>query len=415
MICRTTLIFVSITLIFSALSLAQSPEFAWASPRSIALGGISTTGFDEPSAMHLNPAALVDIERFTLNAGTGVRIVNGTYSDASESADSEQNIMPFPSISAATNLGSRLAAVGLSLNTFDYTHLEYPAGSSNRYQGNEMLLYSGGLDAALAFMPIRNWSVGFKVGYMAAHAEWTRQLNPFPDTPQRNLDMQWKLDMDATADWSALFGVIWSPNYRFEAGLTYRPPMAYHFQPDISVTLPDVMGGETISSEAKDLRMEIPQEIRLGFHWLASERIDLYLDAGWTNWASLDTLEITTIDPKENIIDSKYTYQIDLDDVWHGHLGVEYLTSSLLTLRFGAFYYSDASNSELDTTFSARGEHYGYTTGAGLHLFEWDIDFAVGQTIYPEKEITGTKTPFPQSAKTEFDEIFGSISVRYRF
>ncbi|MBN1296340.1 outer membrane protein transport protein, partial [bacterium] len=226
---------------------------------------------------------------------------------------------------------------------------------------------------------------------------------------------RYALDMDSAADWSALVGVIWSPSYRFEAGLTYRPAMAYHFSPDIQVTLPEIMGGTTITSSAQDLRVDIPQEVRLGCHWLASERLDIYFDAGWTQYSTMETLEITANDPLSPYIERKFSIPMEFEDVWHGHLGLEYLASGLLTLRIGGYYYSEAGQPEYESTLSPKGERFGITGGAGIHLFEWEIDLAAGQTIYPSRRVTGSATPLALTADTEFSEIFGSVAVRYRF
>ena len=413
--CRHCSIFFLLFVVTTITAMAQAPMFRWSSSRSMALGGIGTTGFDEPSAMHLNPASLVDIERFSLNAGIGSEILNGTVNTDKTTVDSDKNFTIMPSVTDAINFGSRLVGAGISLNSFDSYHISYPSSAENRYQGTEMSLYSGGFDAAIGFMPIKNWAFGFKIGYMAAHAEWIRNVNPFPDDPNNNLDMKWRLDMDSTSDWNALAGAIWSPSYRFEAGLTYRPPLAYHFDPDISLELPELMGGVTIRSGAKELRMEVPQEIRLGFHWLASERIDLYLDAGWINYASLETLEITAKDPKPQYIDKTFQIPIDMDDVWHGHAGIEVLASSFLTLRTGGYYYSDGGNESYENTLLPQGEHYGITAGFGLHLFEWDVDVACGKTFYNKRRISGSELPFPLSAETEYDLSFGAVSVKYRF
>lgn len=394
---------------------AQAPFFTGSSPRSMALGGVGSTGFDEPSAMHLNPAGLMDIERFSLNAGLASTYLDGTVDADETSSSTDDAFTIMPGVSGAVNLGSRLVAAGFSLNTFDYQHVSFPADAVNRYQGTEMLLYSGGFDAALGFMPIRNWAFGFKVGYMAAHAEWNRTLNPFPENPDPSVDIDVRMDMNSTTDWNALLGVIWSPSYRFEAGLTYRPPLAYHFEPDIEVKLPEILGGTTLGSGAKELRVEIPQEIRLGFHWLASERIDLYLDAGWTNYGSLDDMEITAEDPKAPFIFEKLKIPVDMDDVWHGHVGLEYLASGLLTLRFGGFYYSAGGNEAYELSLFPQGERYGFTAGLGIHLFEWDIDLAGGQSILETRRVTGSETPFPLTAETDYTNTFGAVSVRYRF
>ncbi|MBN1295666.1 hypothetical protein JXA80_02730, partial [bacterium] len=175
--CRFRLIALMLCIATGWVAQGQAPDFAWSSPRSMALGGVGTTGFEDPSTMHLNPAALMETERFSITTGLGASLFNGSFDSPGGAFDADTNMAWFPSISTAINFGSRLVAAGFSLNTFDYRHVEFTENRPNRYQGTEWMLYSGGFDFALGFMPIRDWAFGFKIGYLTAHAEWDRMVN----------------------------------------------------------------------------------------------------------------------------------------------------------------------------------------------------------------------------------------------
>ncbi len=395
---------------------AQSPLFTWASPRSMALGGVSTTGFDESATMHLNPASLVEIERFTVSSG-----ISGYMSDHSvdiEGQDSIDNSLSpslAPHLTAAINFGSRLACAGISLNTFDCYRLSLPSDGSTRYQGTDLTLYSGGLDLALGFMPIRDLSFGFKLGLMGASAQWNRSISPLNNDPDPVFDMDWELDMTAVSDYSLLAGVIWSPAYRFKAGLTYRPEMRYRFDGTISTQLPEIMGGEVIRSDCRTVTVTIPQEIRLGCHWVASERVDLYADMGWTGNSSIDTVNIKADDPKPPFIDGVTSIPMRQKDVWHGHVGAEYVASGFVTLRAGGFYYSDSGRPQYESSLIPESAHWGITSGVGFHFFEWDIDAMAGYVAYDPATITGTALSVPLAAEVTNAGYVSSVSFRYHF
>lgn len=397
---------------------AQSPMFTWSSPRSIALGGVSTTGFKEPATMHLNPAALVEIERFTMSSGLAGNVHDQSIT-MSDSTNTENLIQPAmaPHVTAAVNFGSRLVCAGFSLNTFDTYRMYLPGDSMARYQGTDLTLYSGGFDVALGFMPIRDLAFGFKLGLMGAKAGWNRRVSPFNNDPDPDFDMRWNLDMETTSEYSVLVGAIWSPGYRFKLGMTYRPEMRYQFDSTIETELPDPMGGERISSGTRPVNVTIPQELRLGFHWLASERMDLYMDLGWTQNSGIDPVVIEADDPKPPYIDPKLTVPFRQDDAWHGHLGLEYMVSGFFTLRAGGFYYTGSDRPDYSNVMIPDSAHWGVTSGVGFHFFEWDIDVAGGWIDYDPISMNGSAYPaqLRLSADKDVSQYTGAVSVRYHF
>ncbi|MBN1878759.1 outer membrane protein transport protein [bacterium] len=416
MINKLCLASIALICIMTTDALAQSPFFSWASPRSMALGGVSTTGFDEPATMHLNPASLVEIDRLTVSSGLAVTLLDETVTvDGQSPIDNRMSPAIAPNLTTAVNFGSRLISAGISLNTFDSYRLSLPSDSLTRYQGTDLTLFSGGLDVALGFMPIRDLSFGIKLGLLAATAKWNRRISPFNDDPDPEFDMHWSLDMNALSDYSVLFGTTWSAGYRFKAGLTYRPQMRYRFDATIENELPEVMGGEVITSKIRDLSITIPQEIRLGFHWLATERMDLYMDVGWTENSKIDSITLKADDPKPPYIDATTTIPVRLKDVWHGHLGIEYMASGFFTLRAGGFYYNRSGRPEYESTMIPETAHFGVTTGVGFHFFEWDLDASAGWIDYETVTMSGTALPFPLDAEKNVSRYVGAVSVRYHF
>jgi long-subunit fatty acid transport protein len=395
---------------------AQSPVFSWASPRSMALGGVSATGFDQPSNMHLNPASLVEIERFTLSSGLALTMMDGEVNpDGHTSSRTQNEIMPAPHITAGFNFGARLISAGISLNTFDTYRVRFPSNAGTRYQGTDMMLYSGGIDLGIGFMPIQNWAFGLKLGLLSSYGKWERSINPFPSNPEPEFDMRWKLRMHSFSDVSFLAGVQWSPTYRFKTGLTWRPQMRYEFNPKVSLELPDIMGSAVISSDAGRLRITIPQEIRMGMHWIASERIDVYVDVGWTEYSRITTRAVTAKDPKSPYIPEETLIPVNLNDVWHGHIGIEYLVSGFLTLRAGGFYYTESVRPDYEISLIPQESRYGYTAGVGLNFFAWLMDIAVGKAEYDSGRISGGELPFPLQADTEYSQYFAAVSLTWSF
>ncbi len=416
MVSKKTLFLMIIPAFLCAALHAQSPPFRWASPRSMALGGFTATGFNEPANMHTNPASLFEIERFTISTGLAGSLIDGSVEpDGAKRWKTLDKPSLAPNFTAGINFGARLVSAGISLNTFDTYKIKFPDKASTRYQGTDMTLYSGGLDLAIGFMPFQDWAFGVKAGLRGSHIQWERKINPFPSSPDPTFDMNWKLKMKSFSDIDFLGGVLWSPSYRFKTGLTYRPQMRYDLDTKITTELPDIMGGSVISSGTRNIRIEIPQEVKIGFHWIATERIDLYLDAGWTEYSRLKTLTIKADDPSPPYIPAETTIPSRMKDIWHGHVGIEYMVSGFMTLRTGGFYYTESRIPGYEMSLIPSTAQRGITAGLGLDFFEWHLDISAGQARYDSAKITGAKFPYPLKADTDYSRYFAAISMTYSF
>ena len=416
MISKKSLFLLIIPILLSATLHAQSPPFSWASPRSMALGGVTATGFNEPANMHTNPASLFEIERFTISSGIAGSVLTGNVKpDANKRWSIKERPSLAPDFTAGINFGARLVSAGISLNSFDTYRIKFPDNAPTRYQGTNMTLYSGGLDLAVGFMPFQDWAFGLKAGLRGSHIEWERKINPFPSNSDPTFDMNWKLKMKSLSDINFLGGILWSPSYRFKTGLTYRPQMRYDLDTNIYTELPDIMGGATISSGARNVRIVIPQEAKIGFHWIATERIDLYLDVGWTEYSRLKTLTIKADDPLPPYIQAETTIPSRMKDIWHGHFGIEYMVSGFMTLRTGGFYYTESQIPKYEMSLIPTTAQRGITAGVGLDFFEWHLDISAGQARYDSDKITGSKLPYPLKADTDTSRYFAAISMTYSF
>ena len=102
MISKKSLFLLIIPILLSATLHAQSPPLSWASPRSMALGGVTATGFNEPANMHTNPASLFEIERFTISSGIAGSVLTG---NVKPDADKRWSIKERPSLAPDFKIG----------------------------------------------------------------------------------------------------------------------------------------------------------------------------------------------------------------------------------------------------------------------------------------------------------------------
>lgn len=393
----------------------QGSMFSFSSPRSMGLGGFTVTGFDDASNIILNPAALPKVGQSQVMLTLGA---NQTDLDVtSDSGDVKSNSSPtlFPFAGMVLDFNSRLVGAGISVSTFNRYHIEYPDSGSTRYQGTELDYSSGSVDLALGFIPTREFAIGVRVGYMVAQTTWNRKQNAFGTDPGLDpvFDADWEVSMDATADIFASAGVIWTPSYRFEMGLTWRPPLAHHFNGSLTVKLPDIQGGGEFKSDLKEVRITIPQETRLGFHWIATERLDLYMDAAWTQYSRVDHIDLTAKKPHAPTIPKRLIIPVKLKDEYSVHAGLEVLSSSLTTVRLGGFFASATRKSGYETALMPYGNRYGVTAGLGLRFSRSRIEIGLGKSWMTDSDITGEALPFPLEGSVAGDGYFGSMSFSF--
>ena len=351
--------------------------------RSAALGGVTSTGFAESSSILANPAALTKLEQSEMQLCLGTHIIDSSFNPDNGWSSAESDFEPYlvPFAGYVLNFGSRLFSMALSVSTFENYTVKFPVNGIQRYQLTEMKMLTGAFDVALAFVPTQELSFGVKVGYLAGTTKWSRAVSPFGSDPSGSGDMDYleTLEFETEADLNLSAGMIWSPIYRFELGLTYQPPLAYHYDPEISVSLPEAMGNTKITRGLKKERITIPQTASLGIHWIAGERMDLYLDAVWTQYSDFELFRLDVERVYPPFIQRRYEYSVDFDDEWRIHAGCEVVASDLMTVRLGAYYSSAVSSSEeLSTVIFPTGEDFGVTLGMGMTFNRIIIDVAGG-------------------------------------
>ena len=410
------LIGLSFCILFSNAN-AQFTYYPFASTHSTALGGVMATGLSEASNIILNPAALPEVEQTQMQLVTSFQFndLRFTPSDYSGSADSNSSLSFCPTASIAFDMNSRIVGLGMSISTFENYHTSFPADGYQRYQINQFDFTSGSVDFAIGYIPVRDLSLGLKIGYLTGLGEWDRSQNSLGseiDLPSE-YDVDWKIKFKSTSDLNLSGGVIWSPSYRFELGATYRPNLAYHFKPSMAVHFPDSLGGSVIKSDLADIRMRIPQEARLGMHWIASERIDLYLDTVWTEYSKIETIQFSADNPAEPMLPADVFIPMKCNDVYRIHSGIEFVLTHQFNLRFGGFFASPLIDDSNATVLFPSGSKIGINAGLGILFPRFSIDIALGHNFTGTNKIDGMNFPYPISGELETSDNYLQLGIKW--
>ncbi|MBN1354811.1 outer membrane protein transport protein [bacterium] len=402
-------------------STADAQFFNWDNPssRSVALGGVETVGLGDPSEVVLNPAALTRAEQNLILTDIGFRRSrNKVISFDFKDSISNYGYDVIPNAGIVFDMNSRLLGIGIFVSTDSSRNLDFPRGGSQRYQVESTDFWGNSLDVGIGYHPVRDLAIGVSMGYRAAFARWERSESPIKNDPESpgHLDTRWEYDFRDTAGFKAAAGMIWSPSYRFELGLSYHPPLAYHFKTDLTVELPDILGGANFKTEVEDLRVTIPQEARLGLHWITTERLDLFAEVAWTQYSQLDDIDLKNEDPHEPVVPVELNLPIDLKDCWSFHGGFEFILSDRIKLRTGAFYATETAGSgSMDSLLFPSGTRYGFSGGVCIRFVRFGMDVTSGQNRMFQENMTGSSYPFPFAGDHRVQDMFIRIGMRWLF
>lgn len=246
------------------------------------------------------------------------------------------------SISNDLKIGIALyGTFGLSLNFDD--------DWAGRFLVTESTLMGVTLQPSLAYRLNEKWSVGAGLGINYGIFSLKRDRLAGGKEVEEN-DRDWAPN--------AKLGVLFEPGERVRLGLAWTSAVKYTFNVDLRGALPD---GTTWELPI-DASVNAPQQVMFSAVVDITEKWSLLGDIGWQDWSSFSELELKAGDVS-------LSSGLDLQDTWHGALGVQYKVTAATRLNLGVAYdtsmYSDQSNASL--TFPA-GAAWRFGVGAQHQL-----------------------------------------------
>ncbi|WP_319585663.1 outer membrane protein transport protein [uncultured Desulfobulbus sp.] len=186
------------------------------------------------------------------------------------------------------------------------------------------------LQPSLAYRMSNKWSIGAGLGINYGIFSLTRDKLAVFGGDEVELD-----DTDIAPN--VKVGVLFEPSARTRLGLTYTSKVDYNFDVDANGTLPT---GRAWSLPINAM-LDAPQQIMFSAVQVLNDHWSLLGELGWQDWSTLSEMEIT-VGPVTQ------TSRLDLQDTWHGALGVQYQLTADTRLNFGVAYdtsmYDDQDN-----------------------------------------------------------------------
>lgn len=138
-------------------------------------------------------------------------------------------------------------------------------------------------------------------------------------------------------------GLVYELNEAATMGLSYRSSVDMNFEGDYQSPIPSILSNFGTNDEKIDgkMKFELPQGLEASLTYNFDNRLELSTSASWTQWSSLDRLNIYNTTENKKIGSLGFNWE----DTWRMSVGGSYLKNQDLVLRGGIAYETAASKS----------------------------------------------------------------------
>jgi long-chain fatty acid transport protein len=308
----------------------------------------------DASVIANNPAGMTRLKNNQLVIGAQVLYGDLTYDLNNSSLEGAGNVvgwLPGGSAFYSHGVGDDLK-LGIGLYGNFGLSLDFDDSWAGRNLVKEATLMSITLLPSLAYRVSDKWSVGTGLGIN--YGIFSLSRNRLIGDEEVEVD-----DTDVAPN--VHVGVLFEPFERTRFGLSYTSKVDYDFDVDATGTLPIREIPWTLPINAA---VSAPQQVMFSAVQLLNNKWSLLGNIGWQDWSTFSESEVT-------IGDTTQDSSLDLEDTWHGAVGVQYRVTSSTRLNFGVAYDTSMYENQNDTSLTLpSGASWRFGTGVQHQLNE---------------------------------------------
>jgi long-chain fatty acid transport protein len=423
----------------SPLALANGLNLNSLGSRALSMGGAFVGLADDYSAIFWNPAGLAQFDKRYLGFyGTDI-IPSGSYLLQVPSQAGLVTVVDAKTQSK--HYLSGLLAYYQPINDYLVAGIGVyvPAGLGTSWDGNDFTGISDNtsyqweskiglisISPAISYKISEMISVGatLNINYGTFSLKRWAGSTELPQPPYE-LDLgQYDMSLNGWG-FGATFGVLFKPSEMFSVGATIRTPSRIKFSGEASISNVDLLGfKETSDAETVSPHLTFPLWIAGGVAFRPLPRLTLTGDLQWTQWSTLDQIELKFIDPYWSLFmvaSGGDTMHLEWNDALQIRFGAEYRLSDSLALR-GGYYYDPTPTPDETMNFLLPSYTFNvFTVGVGYYVNGLVIDFGFEFLSGKQREVEFAKwlldPDFANAQPGVYDMsiIVPNISVSYKF
>lgn len=362
---------------------------------------------DDPSAVHYNPAGLTQTAGTMTMSGEYGLFLN--YRFRGPSGDAGMNEPAYvPHLFAVTDAGTRDWRFGLGVtNTFGLGE-DWTDTGPLRHSVTHAMLAVINLQPTVAYRVDEHLSLGGAVNVYYADIELARRVD-FGTAKEG----EFRFAGDDLA-----FGGTFAARYQFDdrhaVGAVYRTP--FQFAPEGTVRVrgaPGPAGGPTVElgpSPATARGLHLPQTLSVGYAWRPTDRLTVEFDVNWTDWDSLNQVQLRSRDPAFRQAASPLRFEYR--DTFGYRAGAEYRVDANWFLRAG-YAYGETSTPEGTFNPLVNDLYYQlFSVGVGFRRPDWQVDVAYQYILREERTIRQSVNSPPGTYEDQTHAVMVSLTVR---
>jgi long-chain fatty acid transport protein len=316
------------------------PDLGTASAGRAALAADASTAFG-------NPAGMTRLEGSQVVFGLQPLIVTTEFDTGTQSTTAGTDggnaggFVPSGGIYGVYGLRPDLK-LGLSFNSYVGGALDYDDDWVGRYYTTETELLTFNLNPVIAYrvLPWLSLGAGFSVQWAELTQEAAINNNRTAITDFADGRLKYK---DTNFGYGGNAGALFEIDARTRVGLTYRSQVNQNFDDvpsfgQLSGALQRLLQDSGVLGSSLGLDMSIPEEVMISAYRDVTDDLALMANFGWQNWAQFGEFDVSlqTAPPRTQAVDA------EMDDTFHGAIGVHYRLGKPTLLQLGFAYDSSA-------------------------------------------------------------------------
>jgi long-chain fatty acid transport protein len=426
-------------LVMGSLALANGLNLNSLGSRALSMGGAFVGLADDYSAIFWNPAGMSQFSsRYIGFYGTDV-IPSGSYLLQVPTSEGLLNL-----VDAKTQRKHYLSGLlayyqPITADLVAGIGIYVPSGLGASWDGEDFSNYSYGQAyqweskvGAVTFSPGASYrinemiSVGaaLNINYgMFSMKRWAGTTE-IPEPPYEFDLGQYEMNLKGWG-FGATFGVLVKINDMLSAGATLRTPSRVKFSGDASLSNIELLGFKSSSeAETESPHLTFPLWIAGGVAFRPLSGLILTGDLQWTQWSTLDQVELSYIDPFWSlfmIASGENVMHLEWKDALQVRFGAEYMLREDLAVRAGYYYDPTPTPDKTMNVLLPSFTFNAITLGLGYSLNGLVIDLGFEFLAGKKREVDYAKWlldpayAHAQPGAYDMSIVVPNISVSYKF
>lgn len=364
----------------------------------LASAGSAAAALDA-STLFKNPAGMSRLEGGQLNSSLQVLYGNAQFSGNSATSpggngNNAIGVLPGASLFITYPVTEKLT---VGFGTFSYFGLAEDYGNkwAGRYYIEKGTLLGMTLMPA-ASLKVNEWlAVGAGLNAMYGYLDGQTAVNNLSPS-----DGQMKIK-DSTWGFGGNAGIMIQPVEGTRIGVDYLSQVDLNFSDKPSFkNLGPGLGALLANPPRLDLGMTVPQSVMVGVYQVINTNWAVMADVGWQDWSQFSEVSIgvNSATPGNS---KDLTSNLNLNDTWHGAIGLEYKYSEQWRFTGGFAYDTSAVSDKNRSVALPVAAAYRYGLGAFYKLnksvdlgaayeLAWSGDVSVNQSTAYRGTVSGT-------------------------